>query len=65
MTTDYTAGTYTYAKGVWVKECSHEYAESITKAATCTTSGVKTFTCIDTENCGYSYTEVIPATGHT
>ena len=34
----------------------------ITTAATCTTNGVKTFTCA---NCGDTYTEVIPATGHT
>ena len=36
------------------------YTGKITTAATCTTDGVKTFTC----SCGDSYTEVIPATGH-
>lgn len=39
---------------------SHSYTSSITTAATCTTAGVKTYTC----NCGHSYTESIPATGH-
>lgn len=39
---------------------THSYTETITKAATCTTTGIKTFTCI----CDDTYTEVIPATGH-
>ena len=60
-----TSGTYTYTDGVWVKECNHSYNETITTPATCTTDGLKTFTCKDTVNCGHSYTEVIPATGHT
>lgn len=38
----------------------HSYSESVTTAPTCTTEGVKTFTC----SCGSSYTEAIPATGH-
>ena len=41
-------------------EHSHAYTESVTTAATCTAEGLKTFTC----ECGNSYTEVIPATGH-
>ena len=40
---------------------THSYTESITTAATCTTAGVKTFTC----SCGASYTESIAATGHS
>ena len=40
---------------------THSYAETVTTAATCTTAGVKTFTC----ECGDSYTESIPATGHS
>ncbi len=40
---------------------THEYTEKVTKAATCTVSGTKTFTCKD---CGNSYTEVIKAMGH-
>lgn len=38
----------------------HSYAESVTTAPTCTTDGLKTFSC----SCGSSYTEAIPATGH-
>lgn len=38
----------------------HTYAEAITLEATCTTNGEATFTC----ECGDTYTEVIPATGH-
>lgn len=39
---------------------SHSYTSKITKEATCTENGVKTFTC----SCGATYTEVIPAKGH-
>lgn len=39
---------------------THSYVEHITKQATCTEDGLKTFTC----KCGDSYTEVIQATGH-
>ena len=39
---------------------THSYSESITKDATCTEVGEKTFTC----ECGEKYTENIPATGH-
>lgn len=38
----------------------HSYLEEITTKATCTTSGLKTFSC----SCGDTYTEAIPATGH-
>ena len=40
---------------------THSYVSTITKPATCTASGVMTYTCI----CGDSYTKIIPATGHT
>lgn len=41
---------------------THDYGEGVvTKEATCTEDGVKTFTC----ECGDTYTEVIPATGHS
>ncbi|MBE6925015.1 MAG: hypothetical protein E7466_07270, partial [Ruminococcaceae bacterium] len=43
-------------------ECSHDYSSKITTEATCTDTGVKTFTC---SKCGDSYTEAIPATGHS
>ncbi|MBR2974563.1 MAG: hypothetical protein IKC47_02330, partial [Clostridia bacterium] len=36
--------------------CDHSYASKITKEATCTEAGVKTYTC---ELCGDSYTEDI------
>lgn len=53
-------------KQIWliesVSECSHTYnSGKITKAATCTNAGVKTFTCT---KCGATKTEAISATGH-
>ena len=42
------------------EEHEHKYAETVTPA-TCTAEGVKTYTC----QCGDSYNEVIPATGHS
>jgi hypothetical protein len=45
-----------------VEGCKHTYVEKVTTAATCTTTGVKTFTC---SVCGDSYTETIAALGHT
>ena len=42
--------------------CSHSYTSKVTTAATCTTAGVKTFTC---SKCGSSYTQTIAATGHS
>ena len=39
---------------------SHEYTDEVTTEATCSSDGVKTYTC----DCGDSYTEVIPASGH-
>lgn len=38
----------------------HAYIEAITAEATCTTDGEANYTC----ECGDTYTEVIPATGH-
>jgi len=38
----------------------HSYTEEITKEPTCTETGEKTYIC----DCGDSYTEEIPATGH-
>lgn len=40
---------------------THSYTSAVTTAATCTTAGVRTYTCA----CGASYTEAIPATGHS
>ena len=42
--------------------CQHSYTAKVTTAATCTTAGVKTYTC---SVCGDSYTETIAATGHS
>lgn len=43
-----------------IPEHTHSYTSKVTKPATCTENGVKTYTC----ECGDSYTESIPATGH-
>lgn len=40
----------------------HSYTSEITAEATCTTAGKWVYTCTD---CGHSYEEVIPVTGHT
>jgi len=47
------------ADGRW---CAHSYTGEVTTAATCSTDGVKTYTC---SACGDEYTEVIKATGHS
>lgn len=38
----------------------HVYQQSVTKQATCTEKGIRTYTC----SCGETYTEEIPAAGH-
>ena len=43
------------------KECEHSYSGAVTKAATCESDGVMTYTC---SLCTNSYTEVINAHGH-
>lgn len=40
---------------------SHSYTKKVTKKATCSETGVMTYTC----SCGSTYTEVIPKTEHT
>ena len=40
---------------------AHAYTATVTTAATCTTPGVRTYACA----CGESYTEAIPAMGHS
>lgn len=40
----------------------HNYTSKVTKTATCTVSGIRTYTCT---SCGDTYTETIPAKGHT
>lgn len=41
--------------------CEHSYSSEVTTAATCTTAGVRTYTC---SLCSDTYTEEIAATGH-
>lgn len=41
---------------------THSYTETVTTPATCTTPGIKTYTCAE---CGESYTEAIPMTAHS
>lgn len=43
-------------------QCSHSYSGQITQSPTCTSGGVKTYTC---SSCGESYTQELPATGHS
>ncbi len=40
---------------------THSYTSKVTTPATCTSTGVRTYTC----SCGHSYTESIPALGHS
>ena len=55
------AGTYAYEDGVWGTYCDHSYT-SVTVDPTCTADGSTTYTC---SKCGRSYSETIPAAGHT
>ena len=41
--------------------CSHSYSSTVTKSATCTAAGVKTFTC---SKCGHQYSQSIAVLGH-
>ena len=50
-----------YLKVSFGEICSHSYRGEVTKEAACETEGIRTYTC---GNCGDSYTESIPATGH-
>ena len=51
-------GYYIYPSNL---TCVHSYTSSITKNATCTATGVKTYKC----TCGASYTEAIAKKAHT
>ena len=48
--------------GETVSALGHDYQAKVTKEATCTESGVKTFTCANDSS--HTYTEPIPAKGH-
>ncbi|MCD8107638.1 MAG: InlB B-repeat-containing protein [Oscillospiraceae bacterium] len=63
-----TATGHNYVDGVCIvcgaeepQTHTHSYTSEVTTEATCTEDGVMTYTC----SCGDSYTETIPATGHT
>jgi len=49
-----------YGKIEWFNSHTHSYSSKVTKAATCTNTGTRTYTC----SCGNSYTETISALGH-
>ncbi len=49
------------ACGATRNKTEHAWSEPVTKAATCTEPGEKTFTCV----CGATKMETIPATGHS
>lgn len=55
---DTTASTIEYRYKLKEHECS--YTSAVTTPTTCTTNGIKTYTC----TCGKSYTEAITALGH-
>ena len=48
-------------KDVTITAHTHIYTERVTKEATCSQDGIKTYTC---ESCSNAYTEKIQATGH-
>ena len=50
-----------YVTGLTGSSHTHSYTSKVTTAAACTTAGVRTYTC----GCGDTYTESIPATGHS
>ena len=52
--------TVSYTKG-GTTACDHSYLAEVTTEATCTTAGLRTYTCI---KCNHSYTQNIAATGH-
>ncbi|MCD7982477.1 MAG: dockerin type I repeat-containing protein, partial [Clostridiales bacterium] len=54
--------TWTDTKEETLAATGHSYKSEITKAATSTETGVRTYVC---ENCGDTYTEIIPALGET
>ena len=58
----FTFGHDVTLKAEWTQLAhTHSYTSSVTKAATCTETGVRTYTC----SCGDSYTESIAALGHS
>ncbi len=61
-TQPYTFGHDVTLKAEWTQVAhTHSYTSTVTKAATCTEAGVRTYRC----SCGDSYTEAIAALGHS
>ena len=61
-TQPYTFGHDITLQAEWTQLAhTHSYTSSVTKAATCTDTGVLTYSC----SCGDSYTEAIAALGHS
>lgn len=62
-------GKYWYESGInpenesyiYTSAHTHSYSSTVTTQPTCTAAGVRTYTC----SCGSSYTETIPAKGHS
>ena len=62
-------GKYWYESGIdpekesyiYTSAHTHSYSSAVTTQPTCTATGVRTYTC----SCGNSYTETIPAKGHS
>ena len=52
--------TLSYTRG-GAAACTHSYTAEVTTEATCTTPGLRTYTCV---LCGHSYTQNISANGH-
>lgn len=52
------------SEGTTVPKKDHDYRETETKPATCTEDGYVKYTCVR-DGCGDTYTEPIPAKGHT
>ena len=52
--------TVSYTKG-GTTSCDHSYTAEVTTEATCTTTGLRTYTCT---KCSHSYTQSIAANGH-
>ncbi|MBR6826376.1 MAG: family 10 glycosylhydrolase [Oscillospiraceae bacterium] len=64
MLRSYKGSSYTEGYGYCAtmdKDHKHTYTSAVTKAATCTEEGVRTFTC----ECGDTYTETIAKLAHT
>ncbi|MGM9599441.1 MAG: phage tail tip lysozyme [Faecousia sp.] len=57
-----TAKRIAYAEAAFAKYHTHNYSSTVTKVASCTAAGVRTYTC---SSCGNTYTDSIAALGHS